>query len=254
MAAATACPAGCFCSCGRKAGCLESSLRKSFPRRRAGRRLLGKHHLCSISSVEEMEHGFLQWQRESNLCLFSLHTGHLNRPQLMVVRERWKDCHEASSVSVMVHQVLQWLLLPSTNWSRSSQASLVRSRFYFHRVLCSSWWECRMSGGQFSRRHNKQGASPLPQPSVGQGCPILSESKLGWKLRVLVHCRLKHRADVLNIRFMSYLFHFMFETSPMRCATFSFPDEKNEVQNSCLPKVIQQFISWNMVGAQICAK
>lgn len=41
---------------------------------------LGKNHLHSVSSVEEIEHKFLQQQRESNLCPFPLQTGHLKRP------------------------------------------------------------------------------------------------------------------------------------------------------------------------------
>ena len=38
-----------------------------------------------------------------------------------------------------------------------------------------------------------------PSPSVDQGCPVLSGSKSGWKLRDLVLYRLKYRDGVLNI-------------------------------------------------------
>lgn len=106
----------------------------------------------------------------------------------MMAKAGWKDCLQTTSVSLMAFWRPNWLLLPSTNQSRSCQVSLgeaVSASIVFSASAVGSA-ECLVD----SSAEDKKSWLPIqcPRPSVGQGRPVLSGVKgdqSGWKLKVL---------------------------------------------------------------------
>lgn len=90
----------------------------------------------------------------------------------MIVRERWIDCHELSSVSVMVHYVLNGFLVPQLTGPDQAKPGLLEA-------VSTSIVFSDPAGGSAgcladSLAEDTTSRLPVycPSPSVGQGCPI----------------------------------------------------------------------------------
>lgn len=176
---------------GKKAGYLEKSfLRRSFPRRRTGwaQMVPGKD---LVSSMEETEYKFLQWQRETNLCPSLLCTGHLNRPQQMASGKTplrqiawvWWTTRYLSGFC--------FTQLTSPDHDKSALGEAV-SACNVLSALAGVGAKCLAD----SSVEDKTNWVPIqcPRASVGQGWPISSvrdRNSGSWESYIL-----RHRADV----------------------------------------------------------